>query len=87
MVINVNCLLLLFWRRNICLAYLVLPSLADLGYFNTIAAGCFSHPRVEATPSDIFNTWNVNFTRETLPKMRILWPGGFLLGDPPEMCV
>ncbi len=42
---------------------------AELGYFNTVAAGCFSCPRVEATPI----TWYLApgvliFTCGTLPK-------------------
>jgi len=49
---------------------------AELGYFNTVAAGCFSCPWVEATPNNmIFSPWNANFTRRTLPKTRILPPG------------
>ncbi len=50
----------------------VLPSMrfsAELGYFNTVAAGCFSFPWVEATPI----IWylapaNANFTRGTSTK-------------------
>ncbi len=38
---------------------------AELGYFNTVAAGCFSCPRVEATQNNvIFSPWNANFTGE-----------------------
>ncbi len=38
---------------------------AELGYFNTVAASCFSCPRVEATPNNvIFSPWNANFTWE-----------------------
>ncbi len=36
---------------------------AELGYFNTVAAGCFSCPRVEATPI----TWYLAPGMRTLP--------------------
>ncbi len=37
---------------------------AELGYFNTVAAGCFSCPRVEATPI----TWYLAPGMRTIPR-------------------
>ncbi len=53
----------------------VLPSQKELGYFNTLSAGCFSCPQVEATPI----MWYLSPGMRLLPgephqKIRILSP-------------
>ncbi len=47
---------------------------AELGYFNTVAAGCFSCPKGLSDPNNvIFSPWNANFTRE--PPSKCDWAG------------
>ncbi len=61
-----------------------LPSVAELGYFNTVSAGCRDPGNV------IFSPWNANFTRLTPPKnvYFTLMEGDFFLpGDPPPHAI
>ncbi len=59
---------------------------AELGYFNTVAAGCFSCPRVEATPIKWYLAPGMRILLEDPRRKTCILPPGmrFLPGNPPR---
>ncbi len=63
--------------------------LVELGYFNTVATGCFSCPRVKATPI----TWYLAPAMQILPgephqkNMYFITRNAIFTGDPPRNAV
>lgn len=62
---------------------------AEMGFFNTVVAGCFSCPRIEATPVTGYTANGMQiFSGEPCQKTCILSPErDFLPGEPPRNAI